>query len=74
MTYILVIWTVVAFAGAPSSQYSAQFRVERDWRPIGAFHQEDLRPNAKSAKELCEEAARELGYTSTASYRCVRSR
>ena len=67
-TYILMIWTVVGFAGDRHYQAKAY-----DWRPIGEFHMEEGRMNKMSAKEMCEQAARELGLKSDA-YRCVRSK
>ena len=43
-----------------------------DWRPLGEFHQE-IQERKYNAKEMCEQAARELGLK-TENYRCVRSR
>ena len=65
MTYILVIWTVVA--GMASPKY--------DWRPLGEFHMEEGRygPGQKTALQMCEEAARQLGLKAE-NYRCVRSK
>lgn len=60
--YILVIWTVVGYAGA-GTQYSFDYRKELDWRPIGEFH----------AKDMCEDAARQLALK-VERYRCVRSK
>ena len=65
MTYILMIWTVVAMAGDRHQQAKAH-----DWRPIGEFHQ--LEGNI-SALDKCESAGRQLGIKSE-NYRCVRSR
>lgn len=62
MTYILMIWTVVAMAGDRFHQAKAM-----DWRPIGEFH------NTNDAQEKCEAAARQLGLKSE-NYRCVRSK
>ena len=67
-TYILVIWTVVGYAGTQSSTHT-----KMDWRPIGEFHLEQGRLGGKSALELCEDAARQLGLK-TENYRCVRSK
>lgn len=67
MTYILMIWTVVAMGGDRHYQPKAM-----DWRPLGEFHQE-IRERKYNAKEMCEQAARELGLK-TENYRCVRSR
>jgi hypothetical protein len=68
MTYILMIWTVVAMAGDRHYQAKAM-----DWRPIGEFHLEEGRMNKKTAQEMCEEAARQLGLK-IENYRCVRSK
>ena len=66
MTYILMLYTVVALGNNPTQA--------NDWRPIGEFHSElELIDNMKSAKEKCEEAARQLGLTPNR-YRCVRSK
>jgi hypothetical protein len=64
MTYILMIWTVVAMAGDRHVQQKAY-----DWRPIGEFH--DF--SADSGQGKCEEAARQLGLK-TGNYRCVRNK
>jgi len=68
MTYILMIWTVVAMAGDRHYQAKAM-----DWRPIGEFHLEEGRMNKKTAQEMCDEAARQLGLK-IENYRCVRSK
>lgn len=68
MTYILMIWTVVAMAGDRFHQAKAY-----DYRPIGEFHMEEGRMGKKTAREMCEEAARQLGLK-TDNYRCVRSK
>ncbi len=67
-TYILVIWTVVGYAGTNHSTHT-----KMDWRPIGEFHMEGDRIGLKPAKEMCEDAARQLGLK-TENYRCVRSK
>ena len=67
MTYILMIWTVVAMGGDRYFQAKAY-----DYRPLGEFHQ-DQWERKHSAKEMCEAAARELGLK-TENYRCVRSK
>ncbi len=69
-TYILVIWTIVGYAGTSSSTWR-----EYDWRPIGEFHMEEghVGKSYKTAKEMCEDAARELALKSD-KYRCVRSK
>jgi hypothetical protein len=64
MTYILMIWTVVAMNNHD---------IKYDWRPLGEFHMEGGRMNKKTALQMCEEAARELG-PKTENYRCVRSK
>lgn len=69
MIYILLIWTVV---GASDSR-GGVMKAYHDWRPLGEFHMEDGRMNKISAKEMCEQAARELGLK-TENYRCVRSK
>lgn len=66
---ILMIWTVV---GATDAQNSLR-KVYHDWRPIGEFHMEEGRANKKTAREMCEDAARQLGLKTDA-YRCVRSK
>ncbi len=68
MTYILMVWTVVAMTG--DRHYQAK---SYDWRPLGEFHMEEGRMNKKSAQEMCQEAARELGLKPENS-RCVRSK
>ena len=68
MTYILMIWTVVAMAGDRFHQAKAH-----DWRPIGEFHMEEGRMGKKTAQEMCEDAARQLGLKME-NYRCVRSK
>lgn len=68
MTYILVIWTIVGYAGTSSQTWR-----EYDWRPIGEFHSVQEYDRKMSAKELCEEGARQLGLKSD-KYRCIRSK
>lgn len=73
MIYILIIWTVVA--GGVRPNYSGM-EVQRDWRPLGEFHTELLNSgfqNGKTAQQMCEDAARQLGLKSDA-YRCIRSK
>lgn len=72
MTYILMIWTVVAMGG--SAGYKSN-----DWRPIGEFHSQTNSAGqqyGKNAEQMCEAAARQLGWTSDQhqKYRCVRSK
>lgn len=64
MTYILMIWTVVAMAG--DRHYQAK---SYDWRPIGEYHSSF----AVEGRERCEDAARQLGLK-TENYRCVRNK
>ena len=59
MTYILFVWTVVA--ATSSSSY-------KDWRPMGEFY--EVYP--MKAKEVCESAAKQLGYKDE-KYRCIMS-
>lgn len=61
MTYILLIWTVIAC----DSRWGCKY----DWRPLSEFHANRL----DTAKQMCENAARELGLK-TENYRCVRNR
>jgi hypothetical protein len=71
MIYILVIWTVVGHGG---TNYSTSTRM--DWRPIGEFHAEHPSSGfqtGKTALQMCEDAARQLGLKSDA-FRCVRSK
>jgi hypothetical protein len=68
-TYILVIWTMVGASGW------SPLRPQYDWRPIGEFHMEQghVGKSYKTAKEMCEEGARQLGLAPE-NYRCVRSK
>lgn len=67
MTYILMIWTVVAMAGDRHYQSKAY-----DWRPIGEYHQDNWE-RKYDAKQMCEDAARQLGLKSD-NYRCIRNK
>jgi hypothetical protein len=58
MSYILVIWTVVGYAGMSHSTVT-----KMDWRPIGEFHSE----------QLCVGGARQLALSSDR-FRCIRSK
>lgn len=69
MSYILVIWTIVGYAGTQMATHE-----KYGWQPIGEFHHEDGTYQRKNAKEMCEEAARQLGYTDSKNYRCLRSK
>lgn len=68
--YILVIWTVVGAGAADRTPNIIKY----DWRPIGEFYAEDghVGPNLKTAKQMCEEAARQLGVSN--GYRCIKAR
>ena len=72
-TYILVVWTVVGSFGQGTGTYIP--KEYRDWRPIGEFHMEagHVGKSYKTAKEMCEEGARQLGLKPE-NYRCVRSK
>jgi hypothetical protein len=67
--YILMIWTVVGVGDAKGSRTVVKY----DWRPLGEFHMEEGRMGKKTAREMCEDAARQLGLK-TEAYRCVRSK
>lgn len=67
--YILVIWTVVGASDSRGGSMKAYY----DWRPLGEFYMEEGRAGKKSAREMCEDAARQLGLKIDA-YRCVRSK
>jgi hypothetical protein len=69
MIYILLIWTVVGVGDAKGSRTVIKY----DWRPLGEFHMEEGRMGKKTAREMCEDAARQLGLK-TEVYRCVRSK
>jgi len=66
MIYILMIWTVVGYAGTQSSTHT-----KMDWRPLGEFYNSP--DTGKHARQMCEDAAQQLGLKSDA-YRCVRSK
>jgi hypothetical protein len=68
MTYILMIWTVVGLGGA-GTQYSRDYKIERDWRPLGVYETSA----ASTGLQLCEAAAKQLGIKYEM-YRCVRSK
>jgi hypothetical protein len=69
MIYILLIWTVVGVGDAKGSRTVVKY----DWRPLGEFHMEEGRMGKKTAREMCEDAAQQLGLK-TEVYRCVRSK
>jgi hypothetical protein len=71
MTYILMIWTVVAMGGDRHYQAKAY-----DWRPVSEFQKEMGKAGpqlGKTAQEMCEDAARQLGLK-IENYRCIRSK
>lgn len=71
MIYILVIWTVVGHGGMNRTT-TTQF----GWRPIGEFHAEHPSngfQTGKTALQMCEDAASQLGLKSE-TFRCVRSK
>ena len=67
--YILMIWSVVGVGDAKGSRTVIKY----DWRPLGEFHMEEGRTNMKSALQMCEDAAKQLGLKYE-NYRCVRSK
>jgi hypothetical protein len=69
MTYILVIWTIVA--GGVRLNYSGGLEAQRDWRPIGEFYNSPS--SGKNAQQMCEDAARQLAINPD-KYSCVRSK
>lgn len=69
--YILMIWTMVGASG--STGRGGYMKAYYDWRPLGEFHMEEGRMGKKTAQEMCEDAARQLGLK-TENYRCVRSK
>lgn len=66
MIYILMIWTVVGYAGMSHSTST-----KMGWQSLGEFHTEVQ--GRKTAQQMCEDAANQLGLT-TENYRCVRSK
>lgn len=72
MIYILMIWTVVGVGG---DRHGIGGKVT-DWRPLGEFQAEISNSGfqtSKTAQQMCEDAARQLGLK-TENYRCVRSK
>ena len=57
MTYALIIWTVVGLTSGSSGGNAV-----RDWRPL----------TQHVSAQSCEDAAKKLGYTSSANYRCIK--
>lgn len=68
MTYILMVWTVIAMAGDRHVQQKAY-----DWRPLGEFTVSGYNKEEVTGLAKCEAAARQLGLKSE-NYRCVRSK
>ena len=71
MIYILMIWTVVGVGG--DRHYTT---TKIDWRPLGEFQAELSNSgfqDSKTAQQMCEDAARQLGLKSD-NYRCIRSK
>jgi hypothetical protein len=66
---ILMIWTVVGVGDAKGSPTVIKY----DWRPLGEFHMEQGRMGGKSARQMCEDSARQLALKAE-NYRCVRSK
>ena len=64
MTYVLMIWTVIAMAG--DRHYQAR---EYQWKAITEFHDSTYPPQL--AQEKCEAAAQRLGIKE---YRCIRTK
>jgi hypothetical protein len=57
MNTILVIWTIVGYAGTQFSTWE-----KKDWRPIGEF----------SSPTACAKAAANLGIVNPAEFRCLK--
>ena len=57
MTCALIIWTVVGLTSGSSGATAV-----RDWRPL----------TQHVSAQSCEDAAKKLGYTSSANYRCIK--
>ena len=57
MTYALIIWTVVGLTSGSSGANAV-----RDWRTL----------TQHVSAQSCEDAAKKLGYTSSANYRCIK--
>lgn len=76
MSYVLVIWTIVGYAGVTYTNHgttsSQSWQVQRDWRPIAEFRMEDGKANKRTALEMCDAAASDLNI-SRDKYRCVRT-
>lgn len=57
MTYALIIWPVVGLTSGSSGANAV-----RDWRAL----------TQHVSAQSCEDAAKKLGYTSSANYRCIK--
>ncbi len=57
MTYALIIWTVVGLTSG-----SSWTKEVHDWRAL----------TQHVSAQSCEDAAKKLGYTSSANYRCIK--
>ena len=57
MTYALIIWTAVGLTSGSSGATAV-----RDWKPL----------TQHVSAQSCEDAAKKLGYTSSANYRCIK--
>ena len=57
MTYALIIWTVVGLSSGSSGA-----KVVHDWRAL----------TQHVSAQSCEDAAKKLGCTSSANYRCIK--
>ena len=68
MIYTLMVWTVVAMAGA-GSQYAREFKSESAWRPTAEFQS----GGGENGEKLCENGAKQLGLKADM-YRCVRTK
>lgn len=66
MTYILMIWTIVACG-------DIRLGCKRDWRSIGEFHLSHTQTGVTDGLQRCQEAARQLGIKAE-NFRCVRSK
>ena len=57
MTHALIIWTVIGLTSGSSGATAV-----RDWRPL----------TQHVSAQSCEDAAKKLGCTSSANYRCIK--
>ena len=68
MIYTLMVWTVIAVAGA-GSQHAREFKTEHGWRPLAEFQS----GGGETGEKLCENGAKQLGLKAD-TYRCVRTK